>query len=95
MSQNQSTLSESDLQPLIDKMNNEEKKYLTFVYNKLKQAEEKQARILDVYRNVEAEVYANQNAIEIWLNYIQNKYQELSNDRPSDSSRPEEVQHQE
>ncbi len=72
-------MSKDELQPLIDCMNDEERKYLNFVYTKLKQAEEKFNNVYELYRNVESELNANYSALDVWLTYIKNKYQEVQN----------------
>lgn len=83
-------ITKEQLQPIIDCMNEEERKYLSFVYGKLQQAEEKHNHIVEIYKNIEAEVQANQNAIEVWLSYIQNKYQESEGEKEPNISESKE-----
>jgi hypothetical protein len=69
---------------LISQMDEEERRYLKYVYAKIKDAEEKLVHVTDIYRNVEAELVANQSALDIWLSYVKKKYQPIPQENPLD-----------
>lgn len=67
-------MSKEELEVLISQTNEDERKYTTFIFQKLQTAEAKFSQILEVYKDIENELQANQNALNIWLTFLSNKY---------------------
>lgn len=67
-------MSKEELEVLIAQTNEDERKYTTFIFQKLQTAEAKFNQVLEVYKDVENELRANQNALNIWLTFLSDKY---------------------